>query len=113
MLRRTVETLLLLAVTVSTSIDPGAQLWASVASSADGTHLAAVVAGGYVYTSTDGGGSWNQQATSRKWQDVAISADGSSVVAAVRPGYIYRSSTSAAAARGPNLRRAGSGVRSP
>ena len=94
MLRRTVETLLLLAVTVSTSIDPGAQLWASVASSADGTHLAAVVAGGYVYTSTDGGGSWNQQATSRKWQDVAISADGSSVVAAVRPGYIYRSSTS-------------------
>ena len=30
-------------------------LWTSVASSSDGTRLAAAVYGGYIYTSTDGG----------------------------------------------------------
>ena len=32
--------------------------WQSIASSSDGSELAAVVADGYMYTSTDSGASW-------------------------------------------------------
>ncbi len=56
--------------------------WKAVASSADGTRLAAVN-GGYVYTSTDGGATWTERtaAGSRQWETVALSADGTKLCA--------------------------------
>ncbi|MGA1236891.1 MAG: WD40/YVTN/BNR-like repeat-containing protein [Limisphaerales bacterium] len=59
--------------------------WRSVASSADGTKLVAMV-GGFlngIYTSTDGGLTWGSQpgAPDANWSSVASSADGMSLVA--------------------------------
>jgi hypothetical protein len=63
--------------------------WSSVASSADGTILAATVgdtlgAIGYIYTSTDSGATWTARANdhARQWVAVASSADGTKLVAA-------------------------------
>jgi photosystem II stability/assembly factor-like uncharacterized protein len=78
-----------------------------VASSADGTKLVATAigestyssTGGYIYTSTDSGATWTQQAhgTSREvWRAVASSADGTKLVAVVDGGYIYTSTDSGA-----------------
>ena len=39
--------------------------WYSIASSSDGTKLAAVVYGGMIYTSTDSGGTWTARESSR------------------------------------------------
>jgi hypothetical protein len=39
----------------------GNKNWQSISSSADGTRLAAVVYGGYIYTSTDSGVTWTQR----------------------------------------------------
>jgi hypothetical protein len=94
-------------------------LWTSVASSADGTHLvataslnlppdeaAAMRGDGLIYTSSDAGMSWTQSTTpSDDWVSVAASADGSHLVAASRTyslgtnllgGFIYRSANSGA-----------------
>ena len=71
-----------------------AQYWISVASSADGTKLVAAVAGGYIFTSADSGGTWMQRATQQgqlRWASVASSADGTRLVATVLGGYIYTS----------------------
>ncbi len=59
------------------------QGWQSVASSADGTKLVAVIYGGNIYTSSDSGGSWAPQALSlyKYWYSVASSADGTKLVA--------------------------------
>ena len=67
--------------------------WISVASSADGTKLAAVVNGGRIYTSSDSGASWRAQAASPStyWKSLASSADGTKLVAAVSGGQIYTS----------------------
>ena len=48
---------------------PGSRNWRSITSSADGTRLAAVVSGGYVYTSTDSGNTWVQKTfdITRSW----------------------------------------------
>jgi len=63
--------------------------WSSVASSADGTKLVAMVgdtlsASGYIYTSTDSGVTWTPRATdhARQWVSVASSSDGTKLVAA-------------------------------
>jgi hypothetical protein len=69
--------------------------WYSVASSADGRKLVAVVNGGQIYTSTDSGASWTPQENSRNWYSVASSSDGSKLVA-VSSGYIYTSTDSGA-----------------
>ncbi len=44
--------------------------WTSITSSADSTKLAAVVAWGYIYTSTDSGVTWTEQTSSgqRNWK---------------------------------------------
>jgi hypothetical protein len=68
--------------------------WVSVASSADGTKLVAVVTNGNIYTSTDSGGTWTQQDSSRYWSSVASSSDGTNLIAAVNGGGIYTSANS-------------------
>ena len=60
--------------------------WTGVASSADGTHLIAVSANGYVYVSTNSGGAWTVAAYSStyEWTSVACSASGNNAVATVQ-----------------------------
>ena len=67
-------------------------MWASVASSVDGTKLLAAVNGGSIYTSTNSGVTWTQTAAPISyWSTIASSADGSKVVAVacVDGGTIY------------------------
>jgi len=76
----------------------GSRNWTSLASSADGTKLAAGVGnGGYIYTSTDSGATWTERtnAGSRDWKAIASSSDGSKL-AAGSSGYIYTSTDSGA-----------------
>ena len=56
--------------------------WSSIASSADGTKLAAVGVGTQIWTSGDSGMTWVAGATSRSWDSVTMSADGSRIAAA-------------------------------
>jgi photosystem II stability/assembly factor-like uncharacterized protein len=55
--------------------------------------LAAVVANGYIYTSTDSGVTWTEQtsAGSKNWKSIASSADGTRLVATAEDDFIYRS----------------------
>jgi len=82
----------------------GSHYWVSMASSSDGTKLAAASGSyrepsGYIYTSTDGGENWVQKtgAGARQWVSIASSSDGTKLVAAVGDrrnsvsGYIYTS----------------------
>ena len=76
-----------------------ARNWSSLASSADGSKLVAVVNGGYIYTSSDSGETWQERASlepERDWSSVASSADGSKLVAAENGGRIYTSIDSGA-----------------
>jgi hypothetical protein len=61
----------------------GQHNWYSVASSSDGTKLAAVVNGGYIYTSTNGGVTWTEQTGSGQhgWFSIASSSDGTKLAA--------------------------------
>ncbi|MGA2281254.1 MAG: hypothetical protein ABSG80_13220 [Verrucomicrobiota bacterium] len=79
--------------------------WSAVASSADGTKLAAAVNYGYIYTSTNSGASWTPRAANvgnMYWSSIASSADGTRLVATVgytiynvgQSGLIYSSSDS-------------------
>jgi photosystem II stability/assembly factor-like uncharacterized protein len=72
------------------------QTWYWITSSADGNLLAAVVYGGYIYTSSSTGASWTQQTGSgaRNWWSIASSADGTKLAAVVNGGYIYTSTNS-------------------
>ena len=72
--------------------------WYSIASSADGLHLAAVsyllsgTASGDIYTSINGGVTWTATtAPASQWQSIASSADGTHLAAAVYGGGIYTS----------------------
>ena len=69
--------------------------WQSIASSSDGTKLAAVVYGGYIYTSTDSGVTWTARTNvSRNWYSITSSGDGTKLQAVVYQGYIYNSNDS-------------------
>jgi hypothetical protein len=70
------------------------RLWRSVASSADGTKLVAVVLGGQIYTSTNSGVTWAARDQNRNWASVASSADGTQLVAVALGGQIYTSTNS-------------------
>jgi hypothetical protein len=72
---------------------PGAN-WVSITMSADGSRLAAAVGGGGIYTSSNGGANWAQQAgaLSANWTSIDSSADGSKLAAVVNGGGIYISS---------------------
>ncbi len=66
--------------------------WTSVASSADGTKLVAVVYGGGIYISFDSGGNWTETSAPLKfWISVASSADGEKLTAAITGGGIWTS----------------------
>ena len=69
--------------------------WQSIASSADGTKLAAVVLGGQIYTSIDSGTNWTVQPVglpaSAEWNSIASSADGTKLAAVMNRGQIYTS----------------------
>ena len=78
----------------------GTHLWVSIASSSDGSHLAAADGRpgfnpGYIYTSVDGGANWTQQTGSGQhfWGAIASSSDGSHLAATENTfgGYIYTS----------------------
>lgn len=66
-----------------------------IASSADGTKLAAAVYGGQIYTSTDSGATWTARETARNWRCIASSANGTKLAACVvGGGQIYTSTDS-------------------
>ena len=70
------------------------RVWSGVASSSDGTKLAATVASGQIYTSTDSGVTWTARATVSGWSGVASSSDGTKLAAATFGGQIYTSTDS-------------------
>lgn len=72
--------------------------WSSIASSADGTRLAAVVSGGGIYTSTNSGATWTPtSAAIARWYSIASSADGTRLAAVQgEGGYICTSTNSGA-----------------
>jgi photosystem II stability/assembly factor-like uncharacterized protein len=80
---------------------PNTNFWQGIASSADGTKLAAVSEGidgtGGIYRSLDGGVNWERaSAPSTNWTCIAASADGVRLFAGVGGGLIYTSSDSGA-----------------
>jgi photosystem II stability/assembly factor-like uncharacterized protein len=76
----------------------GSRSWKSITSSSDGTKLAAVVDGGYIYTSTDSGATWTERtgSGSRSWTSITSSSDGTKLAAVAFSGYIYTSTDSGA-----------------
>src|SRR6266542_3032745 len=70
-------------VWTASSTAPNKEWW-SVASSADGNKLVAVVYGEGIYTSTNAGLMWtSNNAPTRDWFSVASSTDGQKLVAAI------------------------------
>ncbi len=82
----------------NTRVNSGSRGWFSVASSSDGTKLAAVASGNYIYTSIDSGVSWVQRTSdaTRSWQSITSSADGTKLAAVGNGTYIYTSTDSGA-----------------
>jgi len=77
--------------------------------SSDGDELAAVVFGGYLYTSSNRGAHWTNRSTgtisgNKNWQGIAMSSDGERLTAVVYGGNIYTSSNEGAAWDGPQYR---------
>jgi hypothetical protein len=71
----------------------GVHTWSSVAMSADGTHLAAAVNGGGIYTSTNSGFTWSvTDAPNTNWSALALSSDGYTLVALSTNGLLGVSS---------------------
>ena len=72
--------------------------WSSIASSSDGTHLAAMVDGGGIYTSINSGTNWTQQANApfTSWFSIVSSSNGTKLAAVVDGGGIYTSINSGA-----------------
>ncbi len=75
--------------------------WTAVASSSDGSKLAATINSGQIYVSTDSGVTWTGRGIANFWSAIACSADGTKWVATVgnstgQTGYIYTSSDSGA-----------------
>jgi photosystem II stability/assembly factor-like uncharacterized protein len=70
--------------------------WTGIASSAEGTKLAAISSGGGIYTSPDSGNTWTLATNaplSAQWVSVSSSADGAKLIAA-EGGLIYTSADS-------------------
>lgn len=67
--------------------------WYGIASSADGSRLAAVASVNGIYTSVDSGITWTAVSVpSAQWRSIASSADGSKLVAGVYGGGVYTNS---------------------
>jgi hypothetical protein len=75
-----------------------AENWTSIASSSDGSKLAATANGGNIYVSADSGKTWNGTTpggiSNPKWIAIASSADGSRLVALNYGGSLYTSTNS-------------------
>ncbi len=71
-----------------------ARNYASVAASADGTKLAAVVDGGSIHTSADAGVTWIPREADRAWKAITSSGDGRRLAAVVFGGQIFTSTDS-------------------
>ena len=70
-----------------TQINAPSNIWSSIASSADGSKLAATAFAGGIYTSTNSGASTKAtSAPATWWTSVASSADGNILIAAVGQG---------------------------
>ena len=68
------------------------QTWSAVASSADGSHLAAAVNGGPIFVSTNSGVTWQASgAPSANWNTLVMSSDGRQLTATVNGGGLYSS----------------------
>jgi photosystem II stability/assembly factor-like uncharacterized protein len=65
--------------------------WESIASSADGTRLAAGAYGEGIWTSTNSGVTWQASASANNWQSIACSADGTRLAAVIDNGGIWTS----------------------
>ncbi len=78
--------------------EAGIREWQSIASSSDGTKLAAVAPGGYIYTSADSGATWTAQTSAGQgqWYSITSSSDGTKLAAVSYGGYIYTSTNSGA-----------------
>lgn len=61
----------------------GSNTWSAVASSVDGTKLAAVGPGSQIWTSGDSGATWLASETPRFWTSISMSVDGSRMAAVV------------------------------
>jgi photosystem II stability/assembly factor-like uncharacterized protein len=70
--------------------------WRTIASSNDGTKLAAIEYPGNIYTSSDSGVSWSpcSAAYNKYWSSIASDSTGTNLVACVNGGVIYLSSDS-------------------
>lgn len=78
-----------------TQTSAGNRYWTAIASSADGTKLAAAWMGDGIYRSTDSGASWTQTSAPRaNWYRIASSADGTKLAAGTWAGGIYISTDS-------------------
>ncbi|MFM7803381.1 MAG: hypothetical protein ACKPGK_02650, partial [Verrucomicrobiota bacterium] len=74
----------------------GSRAWQAIATTSNGSLLAAAVDGGQIYISSDYGATWAATENNRNWQAIASSSDGSKLVAAVDAGQIYTSGNSGA-----------------
>ena len=63
--------------------------WGGIASSSDGTKLAATAFSGQIYTSTNSGVTWTAREAARTWQGIASSSDGTKLAAVADSGQIY------------------------
>ena len=69
----------------------------SIASSSDGTKLVAGVYGGLLYTSIDGGATWQSNSADQgDWVSVALSAEGDLLLADTNPGGLFESNNAGA-----------------
>jgi outer membrane protein OmpA-like peptidoglycan-associated protein len=81
---------------------PGLPTWQGITSSVDGTKLAAIIAGGNIYTSSDSGETWinstfsGPASGSKFWTSITSSADGSKIAATTYQEGVYISSDSGA-----------------
>ena len=76
-------------------VNSGSKPWTGMTSSADGTKLAAIANGDYIYTSSDAGVTWTPRTTSfgsKYWSVISSSADGRKLVAIVSGHESYISS---------------------
>jgi hypothetical protein len=79
----------------------GESRWFGIASSSDGTKLAAYEtilgtsgSAGNIWTSSDSGANWTSRASSQYWKGIASSSDGTKLAAVVYQGYLWTSSNS-------------------
>ena len=76
---------------VWTEQESGTRWWQGIASSSDGTKLAAVVHGGRIHTSDDSGVNWEARENIRAWWSITSSSTGEYLAAVVHDGRIHTS----------------------